>query len=209
MISSMSSLGQLISVTSWMSRGHFFTTNRVDGHDHTGFDWGNGFGVGLELTDLVLDSSINPKVVLAFEQYGGYYEEYNGGLGGGSGIAGDFQKSSIKLEAYPVNVRIVNKFRWSLGSELVFNLPLKGKSTHDHWAVTGDSKSEPVRIPLMGYGLNTSLGYRFHAGKLIIEPGYLCHLSLTREFMDSSALSFRHVFVLRIGKRFPGLFTRR
>lgn len=208
MVSSMTSLGQLLSLTSWVSRGHFFATNRVDGHDYTGFKWGNGFGVGVELTDVLLDSSINPKFGMAFERYGGYYEEYRGGLGGGNGIAGDFYKNTIKLELYPVNVRIVNNIRWSLGSELVFNLPLEGDNKHTYWSITGERKSEPVRIPLLSYGLNSSLSYRFHAGKMIVEPGYLCHLNLTGEIVDSSALSFRHSFILRVGMNCPGLLNR-
>ncbi len=207
MVSSMTSLGQLLSLTSWVSRGHFFATNRVDGHDYTGFKWGNGFGVGVELTDVLLDSSINPKFGIAFERYGGYYEEYRGGRGGGNGIAGDFYKNTIKIELYPVNVRIVNNIRWSFGSELIYCLPLEGNNTHDYWSVTGDNHSAPVRVPLLSYGLNSSLSYRFHAGKLIIEPGYLCHLNLTGEFIDSSALSFRHVIILRIGMKCPGLFN--
>lgn len=209
MAHSLTSSGQLLSLTSWASRGHFFSIARFEGHDHTGFGWGNGFGVGVELTDVLLDSSINPKFGMAFERYGGYYEEYRGGMGGGDGIAGDFYKNTIKLELYPVNVRIVNNIRWSFGSELVYCLPLEGENTHDYWSIDRSNHSEPVRIPLLSYGLNTSLSYRFQAGKLVIEPGYLCHLNLTGEFDGFSALFFRHVIVFRVGMKCPGLFTRR
>ena len=183
-----------------VNTGRFYDTQQaLDGtHNEKAYTSQIGYGLGVELEGLALDTLIKLRIALGFHNYGGSFYNRRGALGGSIEESGSLSKNVVALEVYPLNVRIYRKLRLSAGMSVnaMLNHTLSGNK---HSTIGPEQTTLALNeinnfVKPINWGANAALGYELGIGDFLIEPRYNYHIGLSNEFQLAGIKSMRHMF---------------
>ncbi|MDP4687775.1 MAG: hypothetical protein NWS53_12780 [Salibacteraceae bacterium] len=197
---------QTIAVYGGANYGRYYSFKQEEGHFSKNFNPQMGYGFGVELKDLMIDSTKLARLAISFQNYGGDFLIQDGGLAGSSSTSGEVTRNALFVDFYPVGLKLLKELEMSFGASfgVLLNYQLSGKkygySAGNSWSNELSTNSNFVK-PL-NFGLNAALGYEFKIGSIRLEPRYNFFLGLANEFDQSfiPTKSMRHSFQLSIGR---------
>jgi len=197
---------QTIAVYGGANYGRYYSFQQEEGYFSKNFNPQMGYGFGVELKDIMIDSTKLARLAISFQNYGGDFLIQDGGLAGSSSTSGEVTRNAFFVDFYPVGLKLLKDLEMSFGASfgILLNYHLSGSRygslTGNYWSKELSTNSNFVKP--INFGLNAALGYEFKIGAIRIEPRYNFFLGLGNEFDQSfiRTKSMRHSFQLSIGR---------
>lgn len=205
-LSNITLLGQkTIEVFGGGSYNYLFDGGGGTGHYMSEYKNGNGFVLGGAIEEIKTDW-IKWRFTLHFERYNGEFTNRDGGQGGSYTYTAKFNKSTIALGLYPINIKATKNLRINFGIILsrMIDENLKGKNygwgiNTFYWSRTLNENTRYSHRGMIGF--KTRITYQIKLSeKLALLPQYHFYYGISREFKISDARAMRHYFNIGISK---------
>ncbi|WP_373549873.1 hypothetical protein [Haliscomenobacter sp.] len=180
-----------------------------EGHYRSDYQSGLGYSLGIGL-DRIKWFWRNIPFNFKFERYGAQLSAGDGGLGGGYSVDARVDKSILTLGIYPLNFRIKQNFKLSIGTEMAYLLAEQLQGKYGSW-IGGQTPRETTlvekyphysRKTYLGLGANLSYDWSI-SPSLVVAPYYTYYFGLSNEFREFPNITkaMRHTVGLALRKR--------
>lgn len=201
--------GQNIELFGGPNKNIFHDNLENDGHYSSSYNSAFGYSAGIGINDIKIDW-LSLRFTLCYDRYGGKIDVSDGGLGGGTTIKADIDKSLVSLGLFPINFTVLKKIDLNLGFEVsrligeTFSGELSGWQTGKlGWSYDLNDKYDRIS-ELTNYGIRARIAYNFTISEsIVIVPQYSFYYGLGYEFNESLATtkSMRHYLSIGIEKK--------
>ena len=205
-LSNITLLGQkTIEVFGGGSYNHLFERGELEGHYWSEYKNGNGFVIGGAIEEIRTDW-IKWRFTFHFEKYNGEFTNSDGGMGGNYTTTAIFDKSTIVLGLYPLNIKATKNLCINFGIVLSRMVDENLEGTNYGWVMNRGAWSYPLdnskRYSNRGMiGFQTRIAYQIKLSEnLALLPQYHFYYGFSSETRITPTKAMRHYFNIGISK---------
>lgn len=176
-----------------MNQNKFFDRQKEGGHFYSRYSPGNGYSIGLSVSDLKINST-HIRISLLMDTYSGTFFTQDGGQGATNTTSAEVEKTTLGLCIAPLNFTLFKKIKFDVGGELSYEFNDKVNGYKSSWMITGTSSkiilgnnSAIIKKGIV-FGISGRISYDIKINQdWIVKPQYNLYLGLTDEFNNTEA----------------------
>jgi hypothetical protein len=201
---------QTVEFSGGLNKNSYFDFVKNNGHSISSYTPGNGYSLGLSISDFRIDT-VRMRITIMLDNYNGKIYTTNGSLAGGSETKAEVTKTTLGMGLYPVNLSAKKSFHFSFGGELHYKLMHQTTGYKLGWHVTDPNKymtidNDSVSINKnLFFGLSARIHYDLNIYKnWFFSPQYKFYFGISDEFKNTEQAikSMRHNFLIGFVNKF-------